>query len=177
VDEIAPPVVIDEILQKRVIMKAAWIISESPCTDQLEHRTEAQPDPKKSTEVEYVNDELSGEEFSDVNDLTYEPGRANDDDDDKNNYVQIDDDHKEEFEQFLLWRQNVKPAVKTTSKSKTAKTKSKAEKAKKTSANTTSAKTTSKGGGKKGSKGGGKMERRFENALSDSDDNNRRTRL
>jgi hypothetical protein len=168
VDEIAAPVVIDEILQKRVIMKAAWIISESPRTDQLEHRTEAQPYPKKSTEVENLNDELSGEEFSDVNDLTYEPDRANDDDDDKNNYVQKDDDNRKEFEQFLLWRQNVKPAVKTTFKSKAAKTTSKAARAKKTSAKTTSAKTTSKGGGKK--------ERRSGSALTDSEDD-RRTRL
>ena len=69
-DEIPAPVVVDQILQKRVIMKEAWIVSESPCTE-LEHRTEAQPShQKKSTEVD---DSSGGEEISDMNDVNYEP--------------------------------------------------------------------------------------------------------
>ena len=66
--------VVDQILQKRVIMKEAWIVSESPCTDQLEHRTEAQPShQKKSIEVEQkksieVEESSGGEEINDMND-------------------------------------------------------------------------------------------------------------
>ena len=71
VDEIPGPVVVDQILHKRVIMDEVWIVSESPCTDQLEHRTEAQPShQKKSTEVD---DSSGGEEISDMNDVNYEP--------------------------------------------------------------------------------------------------------
>ena len=163
VDEIPAPVVVDQILHKRVIMSETWIVSESPCTDQLEHRTETQPDPKKSTctEVVSMTDEISGEDLSDINEDNYDFANHGDDDNSKN--VQNDDNRKE-FEQFLLWRQNGKPAVKTSkskqtsSKTKTSNSKSKPGK--------TSSKSKSEGSGGKSKKN----RAHFDSALSGSED-------
>ena len=176
VDEIPGPVVVDQILHKRVIMDEVWIVSESPCTDQLEHRTEAQPEPKKGTDVkgtDVVNmtDNISGEELDDMNDENYEPDYANDDDNDKNMHVQNDDYNREEFEQFVLWRQNGKPAAVKTSKSKTGKgsSKSKTTSSKSSSKHangTTTSKSRSEGSGVRS-----KKERpHFDSALSGSEE-------
>jgi hypothetical protein len=175
VDEIPGPVVVDQILHKRVIMDEVWIVSESPCTDQLEHRTEAQPEPKKGTDVkgtDVVNmtDNISGEELDDMNDENYEPVYANDDDNDKNMHVQNDDYNREEFEQFVLWRQNGKPAAVKTSKSKTGKGSSKSKTSSKSSSKhangTTTSKSRSEGSGVRS-----KKERpHFDSALSGSEE-------
>ena len=161
--------VVDQILQKRVIMKEAWIVSESPCTDQLEHRTEAQPDPKKGTDVVNMTDNISGEELDDMNDENYEPDYANDDDNDKSKHVQNDDNNRKEFEQFLLWRQNGKPAAVKTSKTKTGKgsSKSKTSKSRSKHANSnTTSKSRSEGSG-----GRSKEEKpHFDSALSGSEE-------
>ena len=140
-DEIPTPVVVDQILQKRVIMKEAWIVSESPCTDQLEHRTEAQPShQKKSTEV----DESSGvEEISDISYVNYEPVDADYEPVDDNKHAQNDDNNRAEFAQFLLWKQNGRPAAKTTPK------KSKTRHRQKPATKPAAARNTSKVGSKK----------------------------
>jgi hypothetical protein len=140
VDEIPTPVVVDQILQKRVIMKEAWIVSESPCTE-LEHRTEAQPShQKKSTEVD---ESSGGEEISDMSYVNYEPVDADYEPVDDNEHAQNDDNNRAEFAQFLLWRQNGRPAAKTTSK------KSKNKPRQKPATKPAAARNTSKVGSKK----------------------------
>jgi hypothetical protein len=140
VDEIPAPVVVDQILQKRVIMKEAWIVSESPCTE-LEHRTEAQPShQKKSTEVD---ESSGGEEISDMSYVNYEPVDADYEPVDDNKHAQNDDNNRAEFAQFLLWRQNGRPAAKTTSK------KSKYKPRQKPATKPAAARNTSKVGSKK----------------------------
>ena len=132
--------VVDQILQKRVIMKEAWIVSESPCTE-LEHRTEAQPShQKKSTEVD---ESSGGEEISDMSYVNYEPVDADYEPVDDNEHAQNDDNNRAEFAQFLLWRQNGRPAAKTTSK------KSKNKPRQKPATKPAAARNTSKVGSKK----------------------------